>query len=406
MSELSLNDFLRREGVAAFIVFLSVAGIIWVIFLSYSWGVEFVPKFALDDDTMHKTVIYYMINGEDFYSAWRHAAVVTGDLGDLRIFRTPLVFYPIAFLTGWAGSGFVFPLSLVCVCMAAFNLILTFWVVNRITGSGWAALAASFVQYAFFFNVIPLFQIALFAMPFVILAVYWAWTDHPWLAGTAIAVAFLIKETFVFALPAILVFFLLRRQWRSAGVVTALNIVAGGLYFIHTLIAQPIPDPTMMLSASGPEFLLNLGSFIWFGFGLLSYNVFAPATFNGYYPTNPIPAFIPIPIFYTILVFQVIIVWGTIGRWIFKLIRKQQMAPVPLLALALVLWLIPILFAASTHITDFARYWMEYAVWRWFGASYVGFSLLVAFSWIDMRGAVKQFLQAPRMMGVDEISRL
>lgn len=403
MSVPALKELFRREGVTAFIVFLSVAGIIWIIFLSYSWGVEFVPSFALDDDTMHKTVIYYMINGEDFYSAWRHAAAVTGDLGDLRIYRTPLVFYSIVFLTGWAGTGFVFPLSVVCVITAATNLILTFWVVNRITGSGWAALAASFVQYAFFFNVIPLFQIALFAMPFVILAVYWAWTDHPWLAGTAIAIAFLIKETFVFALPAILVFFLIRRQWRSTGIVMVLNIVALALYFIHTLIAQPIPDPTMMLTASGPEFLLNFGSFIWFGFGVLSYNVFAPATFPGYYPTNPLPAFIPIPLFYVILTFQVIIVWGTISWWFFKLIRKQQMAPVPLLSLALVLWLVPILFAATTHITDFTRYWMEYAIWRWFGASYVGFSLLVALSWTDMRGAVKQFLQRPRLIAVDGV---
>ncbi len=399
----SLKEFFRREGVTAFIIFLSVAGIIWVIFLSYSWGVEFVPGFALDDDTMHKTVIYYMIKGEDFYSAWRHAAAVTGDLGDLRIYRTPLVFYPIVFLTGWAGTGFVFPLSVVCVITAATNLILTFWVVNKITGSGWAALAASFVQYAFFFNVIPLFQIALFAMPFVILAVYWAWTDHPWLAGTAIAFAFLIKETFVFALPAILVFFLIRRQWRSTGIVMVLNIVALALYFIHTLIAQPIPDPTMMLTASGPEFLLNFGSFIWFGFGVLSYNVFAPATFPGYYPTNPLPAIIPIPLFYVILTFQVIIVWGTISWWFLKLILKQQMTSVPLLSLALVLWLVPILFAATTHITDFTRYWMEYAIWRWFGASYVGFSLLVALSWTEMRGAVKQFLQRPRLIAVDGV---
>jgi hypothetical protein len=403
MSLPSLKDILRREGVAAFIVFLSVAGIIWLVFLSYSWGVEFVPSFALDDDTMHKTVIYYMINGEDFYSAWRHAAIVTGDLGDLRIYRTPLVFYPIVFLTGWAGSGFVFPLSVVCVGIAATNLILTFWVVNRITGSGWAALAASFVQYAFFFNVIPLFQIALFAMPFVILAVYWAWTDHPWLAGIGVAVAFLIKETFVFALPAILIFFLIRRQWRSAGIVIVLNITALSLYLIHTIIAQPIPDPTMMLTASGPEFLFNLISFLWFGFGLLSYNVFAPATFDGYYPTNPIPTFIPLPFFYTILAFQVILVWGTISWWFLSLIRNRQMPSIPLLSLAIMLWLVPILFAATTHITDFSRYWMEYAIWRWFGASYVGFSLLVAMSWTNMKGTIKQFIQGPRLTGVDRV---
>ena len=388
----SLTDLLRREGVAAFIVFLSVCSIIWIIFLSYSWGIEFAPRLALDDDMMHKTVIYYMLNGEDFYSAWRHAALVTGDLGDLRIYRTPLVFYPVVFLTGWAGQGFVFPLSVLCVVVAALNLVLTFWVINRITGSGWAALAATFVQYAFFFNVIPLFQIALFAMPFVISAVYWAWTDHPWLAGGSIAIAFLIKETFIFALPAILIFFLIRRQWQSLGISLSISIVALGLYLVHTLIAQPIPDPSMMLTASLPEFFRNLGGFLWFGFGVLAYNVLAPATFDGYYPSNPVQAFLPLPLLYVILVFQVIIVWGTIGWWIIRLIQKRKTPQMSLLILAIILWLVPIIFAATTHINNFALYWMDYAIWRWFGASYVGFSLLVALSWTDVRVTLKQYL--------------
>lgn len=389
---LTLSDFLRREGVAAFIVFLSICGIIWVVFLSHSWGIEFVPSFAVDDDTMHKTVIYYMISGEDFYSAWRLAAEITGDLGDLRIYRTPLVFYPVVFLTGWAGTGFVFPLSVLCVFVAALNLVLTFWVVNQITLSGWASLAAAFVQYAFFFNVIPLFQIALFAMPFVILAVYWAWTDHPWLAGGCIAIAFLIKETFIFALPAILVFFLMRRQWQPAGIVLSLAITAVGLYLVHTIIAQPIPDPSMMLTASLPEVFHNLAWFLWFGFGALAYNVFAPVTFEGYYPNNPIPAFLPFPLFGVIIVFQVIVVWGTISWWILRLIRKRQTPNIPLISLAILLWLVPVIFAATTHIHDFALYWMDYAIWRWFGASYVGFSILVAVSWTDVRSSMRGFL--------------
>ncbi len=392
----SISDLLRREGVAAFIVFLSICSIIWAVFLSHSWGIDFVPRVALDDDMMHKTVIYYMLNGEDFYTAWRHAALVTGDLGDLRIYRTPLVFYPVVFLTGWAGPGFVFPLSFLCVVIAALNLVLTFWVINEITGSGWAALAATFVQYAFFFNVIPLFQIALFAMPFVILAVYWAWTDHPWLAGGFIAIAFLIKETFLFALPAILVFYIVRRQWRSVGIVIGSNIVAVGFYLVHTIIAQPIPDPSMMLTASLPEFFQNLGTFLWFGFGALSYNVFAPVTFNGYYPANPVPAFLSLPLFYAILVFQGVLVWGTITWWVIKLIQKRQTPPIALLCLAIILWIIPVIFAATTHINNFAMYWMDYAIWRWFGASYVGFSLLVALSWTDVRPTLQNSLKTLR----------
>ncbi len=389
---ISSSNLLRREGVAAFIVFLSICGIIWAVFLSHSWGIEFVPRLALDDDTMHKTVIYYMINGEDFYSAWRHAAEVTGDLGDLRIYRTPLVFYPVVFLTGWAGPGFVFPLSVLCVFVAALNLVLTFWVIYQITQSGWASLAAAFVQYAFFFNVIPLFQIALFAMPFVILAVYWAWTDYPWLAGGCIAIAFLIKETFIFALPAILIFFLMRRQWHSVGIVLSQAITAVGLYLIHTMIAQPIPDPSMMLTANLLEVIRNLAGFLWFGFGALAYNVFAPVTFEGYYPANPVPAFLPLPLFGVIIVFQVIVVWGTISWWIIRMIRKQHTANIPLISLAIFLWLVPVIFAATTHIHDFALYWMDYAIWRWFGASYVGFSILVALSWTDARTSLLGYL--------------
>ncbi|MFW9934543.1 MAG: hypothetical protein ACFFDU_03305 [Candidatus Thorarchaeota archaeon] len=396
----SLTDFLRREGIAAFIVFLSVCSLIWMVFLSYSWGTEFVPRLALDDDTMHKTVIYYMLNGEDFYTAWRHAAFITGDLGDLRIYRTPLVFYPIAFLTGWAGTSFVFPLSVLCVFAAALNLVLTFWVVNQITNSGWAALAASFVQYAFFFNVIPLFQIALFAMPFTILAVYWAWKDQPLLTGGFIAIAFLIKETFIFALPAILIFFLLRRQWRAVGSVLGLVVVSLVLYLVHTIIAQPTPDPSMMLTASLPEFFLNLGAFLWFGFGVLAFNVLAPVTFDGYYPTNPVPAILPIPFFYAILVFQMILVWGTLSWWIIRLIQTHQTPPISFLGLAITLWLVPIFFAATTHINDFALYWMDYAIWRWFGASYVGFSLLVALSWTDVRSILKQQLTRPSLSNI------
>ncbi|MFW9831921.1 MAG: hypothetical protein ACFFD8_09100, partial [Candidatus Thorarchaeota archaeon] len=142
----SISGLLRKEGVIGFIIFITICSFIWVVFLSYSWGIEFTPHLALDDDTMHKTVIYYMINGEDFYSAWRLAAQATGDLGDLRIYRTPFVFYSLVFLTGWAGSAFVFPLSIVCVLIAALNLGLTFWTVRAITCSGWAGLAATLVQ--------------------------------------------------------------------------------------------------------------------------------------------------------------------------------------------------------------------------------------------------------------------
>ncbi len=391
----SISDLLHKEGVAAFIAFLSVCSIIWVIFLSHSWGIDFVPRLALDDDTMHKTVIYYMLHGEDFYTAWRHAAMVTGDLGDLRIYRTPLVFYPVVFLTGWAGPGFVFPLSFLCVVVAALNLTLTFWVVYQIIGSGWAGLAATFAQYAFFFNVIPLFQIALFAMPFVIIAVYWAWTDHPWLAGGFIAIAFLIKETFIFAFPAILVFFILRSRYLSVGIILGIFITAFGLYLVHTIIAQPIPDPSMMLTANLPEFVRNLSGFIWFGFGVLAYNVLAPVTFNGYYPTNPVPPFLPLPLFYVVLLFQVIVVWGTISWWIIRIARRRQAISIPLLSLAITLWLVPIIFAATSHINNFALYWMDYAIWRWFGASYVGFSLLVAMSWTDIRVTILQRLVKP-----------
>lgn len=388
----SIPEFLRKEGVTGFIIIFAICCIIWGVFLSFSWGSEFVPHLALDDDTMHKTVIYYMLNGEDFYSAWRLAAQTTGDLGDLRIYRTPLVFYPIVFLTGWAGPGFVFPLSAVCVFVASLNLILTFWTIRTITGSGWAGLAGTFVQYAFFFNVIPLFQISLFAMPFLILAVYWAWTDRPWLTGIFIALAFLIKETFAFALPAILIFFILRKQWRAVLIVFGIFVGAIGLYFIHTLIAQPFPDPSMMLTASVPEFLRNLGGFLWFGFGLLYYNTLAPASFSGYYPANPVPAFIPIPVFYLIIGLQAILVWGTLIGWLLLHLQRRQKPPVTLLVLAVLLWIVPILFAATTSIDSYAMYWMNYAIWRWFAPSYVGFALLVALSWTNTRQGVHHII--------------
>jgi hypothetical protein len=387
----SIPEILRKEGVMGFIVFLACCSIIWMVFLSYSLDYQFVPHLALDDDTMHKTVIYYMLNGEDFYSAWRHAAQATGDLGDLRIYRTPLVFYPIVFLTGWAGTGFVFPLSILCVCVAVLNLILTFWTVRTITGSGWGGLAASIVQYAFFFNVVPLFQISLFAMPFLILAIYWAWIDKPWLAGLFLALAFLIKETFIFAVPAILVFYIIQRKWQSVLFVSAIVIGGIGVYFFHTIIAQPIPDPQMMLNASLPVFFRNLGGFLWFGFGVLHYNVLAPATFDGYYPSNPIPAFVPMSAFYLILLLQIILVWGLMIFWIVNHARKGQWPHLPLLALVILLWIIPVVFAASTHINNFAVYWMDYAIWRWFAPSYVGFQLLVALSWSNVRPQLHQF---------------
>ncbi len=387
----SIPKILRKEGVFGFIVFLACCSIIWTVFLSNSLDYQFIPHLALDDDTMHKTVIYYMLKGEDFYSAWRLAAHVTGNLGDLRIYRTPLVFYPVVFLTGWAGTGFVFPLSVFCVFIAALNLVLTFLTVRTITGSGWAALAASFVQYAFFFNVIPLFQISLFAMPFLILAVYCAWSDRPWLAGLFLALAFLIKETFAFAVPAILVFYIMQRKWQSALIVLSIFAGAIGVYFFHTIIAQPIPDPQMMLNASLPEFFQNLGGFLWFGFGVLAYNVLAPATFDGYYPANPFPPFIPISVFYLILTLQIILVWGFMILWVVKHVRNRQWSHLPLIALAVLLWLIPILFAASTHLNNFAMYWMDYAIWRWFAPSYVGFQLLVAMSWTNVRPQLYQW---------------
>ncbi len=398
----SLTKTLRSEGVIGFIIFLIFCSIVWMAFLSLQWGIHFVPQLALDDDTMHKTVIYYMLQGEDFYSAWRHAAQVTGDLGDLRIYRTPLIFYLAIFITGWAGPLFVFPLSVLCVFIAAFNLLLSFWTVRAITGSGWAGLAATFVQYAFFFNVIPLFQISLFAMPFIILTVYWAWTERPWLAGVFLALAFLIKETFAFALPAILVFFLLRREWRQTLIILSIFMGAVALYFIHTLVAQPILDPQMMLTASIPEFLQNLGGFLWFGFGVLYYNVLAPATFNGYYTSNPLPAFLPIPLFYAILVMQVFLIWGTIIGAILKYYKTRQAPPWPLVALAISLWIAPILFTATTNIDNFVIYWIDYAIWRWFGASYVGFQILVGLSWTDIRQRVKDKLANPSQFNIPD----
>jgi hypothetical protein len=125
---------------------------------------------------------------------------------------------------------------------------------------------------------------------------------------------------------------------------------------------------------------------------VLYFNVFAPATFQGYYTSNPIPAFLPESFFIGILGLQVILVWGTIGWWIIRLFQRRQRPPFALLTLAILLWLVPIIFAATTHINEFAMYWIDYAIWRWFGASYVGFSLLVALSWADVRPIMKHSL--------------
>lgn len=393
---------LRKEGVFGFIVLLAVCSIIWGVFLSYSWGTQFVPHIGVDDDTMHKTVIYYMLNGEDFYSAWRHAALTTGDLGDLRIYRTPFIFYPMVFLTGWAGSNFVFPLSMVCVSVAAMNLILTFWSVRSITTSGWAALAATFVQSSFFFNIIPLFQISLFAMPFLILGTHYAYQGKPWLAGIGLAFAFLIKETYAFALPAFIVLFFLRHQWREIWILLSIFGGAVSFYLLHTLIAQPIPDPQMMLNASAPIFILNLAGFLWFGFGVLAYNVLAPATFPNYYPTNPVLPFIPIPLFYGLLILQIILIWGTLSWWLIGHIKQKRTPPIPLSAFALVLWIVPVIFAATTHIDIFSLYWMDYAIWRWFAPSIVGFQLLVAMSWSNLRSGFQRWLYPSKTFSVNE----
>jgi hypothetical protein len=147
----------------------------------------------------------------------------------------------------------------------------------------------------------------------------------------------------------------------------------------------------MMLTASLPEVFSNLTRFLWFGFGALAYNVFGPVTFEGYYPTNPIPAFLPLPLFTAIIVFQAIVVWGTLCWWILRMLLKRQPPNIPLVSLAILLWLVPVIFAATTHIHDFALYWIEYAIWRWFGASYVGFSILVALSWTDIRKSLLEY---------------
>jgi hypothetical protein len=309
----------------------------------------------------------------------------------------------MVFLTGWAGPGFVFPLSFVCVNIAALNLILTFWTVQSITNSGWAALAGTFVQASFFFNIIPLFQISLFAMPFLIMGTYWAYQGKPWLAGMSLALAFLIKETYAFALPAFLVLFLLRQQQREAGIVLSVFTAAVSFYLLHTFIAQPIPDPQMMLNATPPIFIHNLAGFLWFGFGVLAYNVLAPATFPGYYPTNPFPPFLPIPVFYGLLIAQMVFVWGILGWWLFRHVKTRQVPSIPLVVFAVVLWLVPVIFTATTQINNFPMYWMDYAIWRWFAPSIVGFQILVALSWSDLRPMIQQLLfPAPSHSSTDE----
>ncbi len=57
--------------------------------------------------------------------------------------------------------------------------------------------------------------------------------------------------------------------------------------------------------------------------------------------------------------------------------------------MALIMWIVPLLFTATTTVWDFPLFWMEYAIWRWFAASYVGFQLLVALSWTNLRPAIK-----------------
>lgn len=385
----SLSRLLRQEGIAGFILALCLCSIVWVSFLALFWGVRFQPHVAFDDDTMHKTVVYFMLRGEDFYSAWRHAAVVCGDLSDLRIYRTPLVFYAVVALTGWAGDSFVFPLSVLCVLVAVGNVVLSFWTTRRMVGSGRAGLAAALVQYAYFFNVIPRFMISIFAMPFLILAVYFAWRQQPWLAGGSLALSFLIKEVIIFALPAFLLVSLIRRQWRHMLIYALTFSIAAALYLLHVFIAQPVADPNMLFAAPPPETLLNFAGFIWFGFVSLYYNVFLPVIIGGLYPFSPVPPFLPYPLFLTILGVQILLVWGPLLFWIGTMIRRRQLLHTHLAVLGFATWLVPLAIAATTQIPDFPLWWVDFAIWRWFAPSYVGFQILVAIGWRQFDDARK-----------------
>jgi len=385
----SASRLLRQEGIAGFILLLVLGSIVWVSFLAFFWGVGFQPHVAFDDDTMHKTVIYFMLRGEDFYTAWRHAAVVCGDLSDLRIYRTPLVFYTVVALTGWAGDYFVFPLSVLCVLVAISNVALSFWTTRRMAGSGRAGLGAALVQYAYFFNVVPRFMISIFAMPFLILAVYFAWRQKPWLAGGSLALSFLIKEVFGFALPAFLALSLLNRKWRHALIYGLTFGVGAALYWLHVVIAQPVIDPHMLFASPLPVALLNLSAFFWFGFVGLYYNVFLPVTIGGLYPFSPVPPFLPYPLFLTILGAQVALVWGPLLFWVVSSIRGGQMLRQRLALFGVVLWVVPMIIVATTPISSFPLFWVDFAIWRWFAPSYVGFQILVGFGWREAGEACK-----------------
>ncbi len=384
-----ITEQLQEEGVLGLLLFLAMCSIVWVVFLSIFWGAPFIPGPALDDDTMHRTVIYFMIRGEDFYSAWRHSVQVCVDPSDLRIYRTPIIFYLVIGLTGWAGDYFPFPLGVVCVFVAASNLLLSFWTVRRMLGSGWAGLTAAFTQYAYFFNVIPKFQISIFAMPFLILSVYWAWEKRPWLASGSLALSFLIKESFGFALPAILLLFLFRRRWRSALILVGTFAGAVSLYLLHLYVAQPIGDPTMLFAEPPIDVLFNIGGFLWFGFGVLYYNVFLPITIGGGYPFSPLPPFLPYPLFLVILGAQVVFVWGPLVLLCLEMLHQRRILYPHLILLGVVLWIFPIVISASTPVTDFALSWVDFGVYRWFAAAYVGFQLLVGVSWHQLQQCVK-----------------
>lgn len=385
----SLSRLLRQEGIAGLIVVLILCSIVWVNFLALFWGVRFQPHTAFDDDTMHKTVIYFMLRGEDFYSAWRHAAVACGDLSDLRIYRTPLVFYAVVTLTGWAGDFFVFPLSALCVLVAITNVVLSFWTTRRMVDSGRAGLVAAVMQYAYFYNVVPRFMISIFAMPFLIAGIYFAWRQHPWLASGSLALSFLVKEVFAFALPAVLLLALVRRQWRHTLIYGLVFSGAAALYLLHLFIAQPVADSSLLFAAPPVEALSSFGGFVWFGFICLYYNVFLPVTIGGLYPFSPVPAFLPYPVFLTILGAQILLVWGPILFWIASMVRRRELLHQHLALLGLAAWLMPLAIAATTHIPDFPLWWVDFAVWRWLAPGYVGFQLLVAIGWRQLGDAYR-----------------
>jgi len=372
-----------------FLALMVMAWVVWFFFLSYFWSVPFVPHPATDDDTMHKTVIYFMLRGEDFYTAWRHAALVCQDLSDLRIYRTPLVFYAVVALTWWAGDYFVFPLSLLCVLVAACNITLAFWTTRRLLGSGWAGLAAAFTQYAYFYNVIPRFQISLFAIPFLISALYWEGRRKPWPAAISLAMSFLIKECFGFAFPAFLASSLARRRPRHTLIYVAVFAAASALYLLHIQIAQPAIDPHIILAASPLEAIANLAGFLWFGFILLYYNMLIPVTIGGNYPYSPIPTFLPYPLFLVFLVIQVALVWGPLLWWAHQVLRSRHLSHPHLALLGLAVWLIPIAVAATAPTGPFAHWWVDFAIWRWFAASYTGFHLLVGYGWCTLHQRLK-----------------